>query len=127
MLPRLYLTVVLLMAVIAPPVMVLSIATPTAMVPAATIQKPAAFHRHSCFHRNGIREKWESNLPDGIIEQVGYRQYLVMFQGEAEKRGGGDKVALPLTIELFDAAHHEVECPLAWLNHNKRGVRDAKT
>ena len=84
------------------------------------IQKQAAFHRHSCFHRNGIRERWESNLPDGIIEQVGYKQYLVMFQGEAEKRGGGDKVALPLTIESFDAAHHEVACPPTWLNHNQR-------
>ena len=89
-------------------------------MPVATIQKPAAFHRHSCFHRNGIREKWESNLPDGIIEQVGYQQYLVMFQGEAEKRGGGDKVALPLTIESFDATHHEVACPPTWLNHNQR-------
>lgn len=120
MLPRVYLTVALLMAVIMPPVVVLSIATRTVTVTVDTTPKPAAFNRHSCFHRNGIREKWESNLPDGIIEQVGYQQYLVMFQGEAEKRGGGDKVALPLTIESFDATHHEVACPPTWLNHNQR-------
>lgn len=96
-----------------------SMTTPTVMDTPA-IPRPAQFQVHKCFHRDGKREPWETSLPDGIIEQVGYEHYLVMFQSEAEKRGGGDKVSLPLTIESFDATHHEVACPPAWLNHNRR-------
>jgi len=85
-----------------------------------TSQRLPSLHRHSCFQHTDPQERWGGPLPDGIIQQVGDRQYLVMFRGEAEKRGGGDKVALLLTIESFDRRHIEVECPQSWLNHSRR-------
>lgn len=100
--------------------------TPVPMPITSQIPTPDApkFHRLDCFHRNGIREPWEGTIPDGIIEQVGYRQYLVMFRDEAERRGGGVKVALPLTIETFDDTHHLIACPPEWHSHNvKKGAR----
>ena len=79
------------------------------------------FQKHDCFHRDGVREPWESGLPDGIIAWRGYNKYLVILRDETEKRGGGPKWSQELTIAEFDARHHYIACPFEWLNHNLKG------
>jgi hypothetical protein len=76
------------------------------------------FQKNECFHRDGIREPWEGDLPDGIIAWRGYAKYLVMFRDEAEKRGGGPKWTQEIEIETFDNRHHPIACPETWRTHN---------
>lgn len=78
------------------------------------------FHVNDCFQRNGLREPWDTDEPDGIVAMKGTASYLIMFHEEANRKSGGAKVALPLTITTFDATHHKVECPTTWLTHNRR-------
>ena len=92
---------------------------PPVAVPVEAPVLVPAFSRLDCFHRNGIREPWESPLPDGIIEWVGYHHYLVMFRGEADRRSAGPKEAMPLDIARFDEQHHVIACPPAWLKHGR--------
>ena len=79
---------------------------------------PAKFQRNDCFNHNGIREVWEPS-PDGIVAMVGQASYLLIYRTEAEQRVGvgGTKVALPVSIQMFDESHYLTPCPETWKNH----------
>ena len=83
-----------------------------------SIPTPTTFKTGECFQRNGMREPWEPNGPDGIIMKRGYEHYLAMFHNEAERRGGGAKVTIPWSIKSFDETHHGIACPENWRTHN---------
>ncbi len=84
-------------------------------------QKEPKFLTGQCFNRNGIREPWESNGPDGLIVQKGYKQYLVLFRDEAERRSAGEKTGVPAGIDWFDREHYLIDCPKSWQTHGREG------
>lgn len=81
--------------------------------------KEPKFTANQCFNRNGLREPWESNGPDGLIVQRGYKQYLVLFRDEAERRSAGTKVGVPVSIGWFDQEHYVIDCPQSWTSHGR--------
>ena len=78
------------------------------------------FKRGDCFETTMEKESWERlSTPDGIIERVGNKNYLVIEREAAEKRGG-DKYASSMPIAAFDQLHVKTECPKEWLTHGHK-------
>ena len=75
------------------------------------------FSSGECFQHNGIREPWETSLPDGIVIMRGYEKYLVMFTDQAEATGGGDKYGTEISLETMETQFHSIACPKAWKEH----------
>lgn len=74
------------------------------------------FQVNQCFNRNGVHEPWEPDGPDGMIAQVGVEQYLILYEGEANRRSL-QKTAIPSFMRTFDQSHYRVVCPESWINH----------
>lgn len=84
-----------------------------------TVSSPA-FQRGECFNATTDREVWEVyTTPDGIIEKVGKKSYLVLFRAEAERRGR-DKIAFTVSIPTFDSTHVKTVCPETWSKHTHK-------
>jgi hypothetical protein len=79
----------------------------------------STFQRGDCFQLIGHDEDWET-IPDGIIERVGNKSYLVIWKDQAEKRGG-DKYGSTIEIKVFDELNEKVPCPETWVKHSHKG------
>jgi len=73
------------------------------------------FQRGDCFRLFGADEAWQQE-PDGIIERVGKRNYLVIWKAEADKHGG-TKLGSTLEIKVFDQLNEKIACPDTWIKH----------
>jgi len=76
------------------------------------------FQRGDCFRLVSQDEVWNT-IPDGIVERVGKRNYLVLWKEQAEKRGG-TKSGATLEIKVFDELNTKIECPKSWIKHTSK-------
>lgn len=70
---------------------------------------------NDCFVRNGILEPWEPHA-DGIVIQVGYQHYLVLFSREADRRAW-IKHGTSVSKDTLELQYHPTTCPAEWLHH----------
>ena len=76
------------------------------------------FQRGDCFRLVSQDEVWNT-IPDGIVERVGNRNYLIIWKEQADKRGGS-KYGSTIEIKVFDELNTKISCPTSWLKHTHK-------